>query len=298
MYKGMRIGRATGTTLRLVIAVILLVLAGRAFNAGAQTVIVPSWFASGSKISHQPQARFGQGSGVSSYGTTSSAGQQLPPGILAVGRLIPTGGRLPLSPPLASGARLPLAPSFPLAKPVNYELPYRLNWRLATPAELEVVSFRWELAPGCGRLNALYRGMSSSGKPQQNCILAIDDEDGFLDFLKVVLESQSFMVHTLSNPKEAIEFYEERWREISVVLLDYLLPEMSGQLVFENLQRLNPDVRVVLLTGCEESVAEKMFQKGLRDYIQKPFSMLDIGPRVRDAINAPVVTSSASPSPA
>jgi two-component system cell cycle sensor histidine kinase/response regulator CckA len=140
--------------------------------------------------------------------------------------------------------------------------------------------------------------MSSSGKPQQNCILAIDDEDGFLDFLKVVLESQSFMVHTVSNPKEAIEFYEERWREISVVLLDYLLPEMSGQLVFENLQRLNPDVRVVLLTGCEESVAEKMFQKGLRDYIQKPFSMLDIGPRVRDAINAPVVTSSASPSPA
>jgi CheY-like chemotaxis protein len=49
-----------------------------------------------------------------------------------------------------------------------------------------------------------------------------------------------------------------------MVLLDYLLPEMSGELVFENLQRLNPDVRVVLLTGCEESVADKMLKKGLR----------------------------------
>jgi len=63
---------------------------------------------------------------------------------------------------------------------------------------------------------------------------------------------------------EAIQLYAERWREISMVLLDFLLPEMSGEMVFENLQRLNPDVRVVLLTGCEGSVAEKMFEKGLR----------------------------------
>jgi CheY-like chemotaxis protein len=71
---------------------------------------------------------------------------------------------------------------------------------------------------------------------------------------------------------------------------------MSGDLVFDELQRLNPDVRVVLLTGCEESVAEKMFRKGLRGYLQKPFGIRELGQKIRDAIDVPVVPSSASAS--
>ena len=113
--------------------------------------------------------------------------------------------------------------------------------------------------------------------------------------LKLALECEGFMVHTASSPSEAIKLYEERWREIGMVLLDFLLPEMSGDSVFESLQRLNPDVRVVLLTGCEASVAEKMFTKGLRGYLQKPFSLQDLAQKIREAINAPVLACSASP---
>jgi DNA-binding NtrC family response regulator len=140
--------------------------------------------------------------------------------------------------------------------------------------------------------------MSPRGSSQQNCILAIDDEEGFLSLLKIALECQGFTVHTASTSHEAIKLYEERWRDIGMVFLDFLLPQMSGDLVFEELQRLNPDVRVVLLTGCEESVADKLFQKGLRGYLQKPFNLPDLVQRVRDAIGAPAVSSSASPSPA
>jgi len=112
--------------------------------------------------------------------------------------------------------------------------------------------------------------MTSATCRQQECILAIDDEESFLVMLKTALECYGFCVHTAFSPKEAIKLYEERWRDIGMVLLDYLLPEMSGELVFENLQRLNPDVRVILLTGCEESVADQMLKKGLRGYLQKP----------------------------
>jgi DNA-binding NtrC family response regulator len=140
--------------------------------------------------------------------------------------------------------------------------------------------------------------MTSSNSPQKECILAIDDEEGFLGMLKAVLECYGFMVHTASSPNEAIKLYKERGQNISMVLLDYLLPEMSGELIFDNLQRLNPDVRVVLLTGCEASVADKMLKKGLRGYLQKPFDLPDLAQKVRDAINAPLPARSASPSPA
>ena len=136
--------------------------------------------------------------------------------------------------------------------------------------------------------------MTPGGFPKKECILAIDDEEGFLDILKMTLASQGYLVHTASSPSEAIKLYGERWREISMVLLDHLLPEMSGDSVFENLQRLNPDVRVVLLTACEESVADKMLKTGLRGYLQKPFNLPDLAQKVRDAIDAPILASSAS----
>ena len=116
--------------------------------------------------------------------------------------------------------------------------------------------------------------------------------------LKAALECFNFIVHTASSPKEAITLYRDHQRDISMVLLDYRLPGSSGELVFENLQNLNPDVRVVLLTGLQESVADKMLAKGLRGYLQKPFSLLDLAQKIRNAINSPVWANSASPSPA
>jgi DNA-binding NtrC family response regulator len=138
-----------------------------------------------------------------------------------------------------------------------------------------------------GRRPASLTGMSRNGSPQQNCILAIDDEEGMLVLLKAALECHGYAVHTASSPQEAIKLYEERWREIGMVLLDFLLPQMSGDLVFDELKRLNPDVRVVLLTGCQESVADKMLGKGLRGYLQKPFNLADLAQRVQDAISTP-----------
>jgi DNA-binding NtrC family response regulator len=137
--------------------------------------------------------------------------------------------------------------------------------------------------------------MSSSNCRKKVCVLAIDDEEGLLVLLKAALECQGYAVHTASSPQEAIKLYEERWREIGMVFLDFLLPQMSGDLVFDELKRLNPDVRVVLLTGCEESVADTLFQKGLRGYLQKPFNLPDLAQRVQDAISRPPAPHAASP---
>jgi DNA-binding NtrC family response regulator len=138
--------------------------------------------------------------------------------------------------------------------------------------------------------------MNCSGSTQQHCILAIDDEASFLSFLEAALECQGFRVFTASNPHDAIKLYEERWREIDMVLLDFLLSPRSGDFVFDELQRLNPDVRVVLLTGCDAPVADKMFQKGLRGYLKKPFSLTELARKVEDAISTPSASAAASPS--
>jgi DNA-binding NtrC family response regulator len=128
--------------------------------------------------------------------------------------------------------------------------------------------------------------MSQTSQTGREAILAIDDEDGFLFVLRATLESQGFTVHTASDVNEALAFYKEQLQEIGLVLLDFVMPEMTGERVFECLQQLNPDVRVILVTGHDRNVAEPMFERGLRDFIQKPFCVTDLGQRVRNAIAA------------
>ena|SRR5579859_6210176 len=117
----------------------------------------------------------------------------------------------------------------------------------------------------------------------QKLVLAIDDEPEILEVLRQCLESEGFQV-LAAGPKAGLDLYEKRWGEIGVVLLDYLMPELNGDLVFECLQQTNPDVRVILLTGCDDRVARKMFEAGLRGYIQKPFYIDDLVQRVREEL--------------
>ena len=124
---------------------------------------------------------------------------------------------------------------------------------------------------------------NSSVRPLKQ-VLAIDDEPEVLDVVRRCLEAGGFQVLTASDPKEGLELYEKDHQEIGLVLLDYLMPVMMGDLVFECLQRVNPDVRVILLTGCDDQVAHRMFESGLRGFIQKPFYMEDLLTRVREEL--------------
>ena len=92
-------------------------------------------------------------------------------------------------------------------------------------------------------------------------------------------------MHTAAGAREGIEYYERNWQGIDLVLLDYLMPDMTGDLVLECLQKVNPDVRVILLTACDDNVARRMFETGLRGYIQKPFYLDDLVQRVREEID-------------
>ncbi len=121
---------------------------------------------------------------------------------------------------------------------------------------------------------------------KQRGILAIDDEAEILEVIRRVLGAQGHRVLTAAGAKEGIELYERDWRQIDLVLLDYVMPEMNGDLVFECLRKVNPDVKVILLTACDDNVARKMFDTGLRGYLQKPFYIDDLIQRVLEETDA------------
>lgn len=123
----------------------------------------------------------------------------------------------------------------------------------------------------------------SSAKP---CVLAIDDEKDLLDIIQTTLEGEGYEVLAANHPNEGLKLYEQHWKKIGVVLVDFLMPEMTGDLVFECILRVNPYAKVLLLTACDDHVARRMFEQGLRGFIQKPFYLNDLIARVGEEINS------------
>jgi len=130
--------------------------------------------------------------------------------------------------------------------------------------------------------------MSVEDRQLQAAILAIDDDSETLAVVQATLESAGYTVYTASSGNEGIKLYETHRQEIQVVVLDFMMPDMTGDLVLECLRIINQDVRVMLVTGHGDEVVRKMLALRVCGYLKKPFTISQLVQGVRDALDAPV----------
>ncbi len=118
--------------------------------------------------------------------------------------------------------------------------------------------------------------MTTTLKP---LVLAVDDEKGVTKVIKVELEAQGFRVITADAGGQALRLAEEQRPDI--ILLDVLMPDMTGLEVMRKLKD-ELDVPVLLVTG-KDSPMDKLrgLELGADDYIVKPFSIEELGARLR-----------------
>jgi len=127
--------------------------------------------------------------------------------------------------------------------------------------------------------------VSSAESGSQQCvILAIDDETQILDSIRRTLIREGWVVLTASDPAEGLRLYGEYWQGISLVLLDYFLPDKRGDEVWESLKRINPQVRVLLMTASDDYVPPQMLHGGICGFIMKPATRKELLRRIREAL--------------
>jgi DNA-binding NtrC family response regulator len=119
---------------------------------------------------------------------------------------------------------------------------------------------------------------------QQDIVLVIDDDTEMLHLTQVALDSEGYSAHTASNPKEGIEYYKEHWRDVKLVLLDFLMPEMTGDQVAERLREIDPEVQVLMVTGYPDRIPANKLQNGICGLLPKPFRLDELVERVRHAL--------------
>ena len=81
-------------------------------------------------------------------------------------------------------------------------------------------------------------------------IIAVDDDSGILDSLKVVLKKSGYALTTFSNPLEAIEHLKKEHYDL--LLLDFIMDELHGDQVVEEIRKFDKSLYILLLTGHKD----------------------------------------------
>ncbi len=117
-------------------------------------------------------------------------------------------------------------------------------------------------------------------------ILLIDDEDIIIDVGRSMLEKLGYDVFTAKSGREAVNLFRGRKTEISLIILDMIMPDMNGNETFDHLKKIDPDVNVLLSSGYSvDEKANEIMLKGCKGFIQKPFNLKTIAQKVREIID-------------
>ena len=118
-------------------------------------------------------------------------------------------------------------------------------------------------------------------------VLIVDDDDLIRELGREMLGLAGYRVLTAANGIEALEIYKNLGAEISLVILDLLMPEMDGTKCLEELLTIDPEVKVLVASGYTlDGVGERSLQKGAKGFISKPFETKQLLKSIFDALNA------------
>lgn len=111
-------------------------------------------------------------------------------------------------------------------------------------------------------------------------ILIVEDEKGIVDFLKQGLEEEGFTVSTAFNGKDGLDKVQSL--NIDLILLDWMLPNMTGIEVCKAIRAQNIVTPIIFLTA-KDTVQETIegLKAGANDYIKKPFSFEELLERIK-----------------
>ncbi len=114
----------------------------------------------------------------------------------------------------------------------------------------------------------------------------MDDEDFVRDLGQEILQQAGYKVIIAQTGKEALEIYRAKRGAISLVLLDLIMPEMSGRQCISEFLRLNPKAKILIISGyVSETGLKEALAVGAQGFVSKPFDVAKFLRQVRNVLD-------------
>jgi len=116
-------------------------------------------------------------------------------------------------------------------------------------------------------------------------ILVVEDERHLAMGIKFNLEQEGYRVTAVTSGPEALQTIEENEPEVDLIILDIMLPGMSGYALCEQLRERGNDVPIMILSARTLAEDRKRgFDVGANQYLSKPFDLDELLSRVRNLL--------------
>ncbi len=124
-------------------------------------------------------------------------------------------------------------------------------------------------------------------KGSRELILLVDDDSEVLEHTGEILDFEDYKFITAKDGLEALQIYRRLGRDIALVILDFFLPVMNGDAIFDELKAIDPKVQVVLSSGFgEQAELGSMLGRGLCGFIPKPYTHEKLIAQIRSILDA------------
>ena len=118
-------------------------------------------------------------------------------------------------------------------------------------------------------------------------VLLVDDEEGPILVEELMLKELGYTVLIARSGTEAVDLYQANSNSIDLVALDMIMPEKTGRATYEELQTINPQIKVLLVSGYSlNKQVEELIAQGCSGFIQKPFDILELSQKLREILDA------------
>lgn len=118
-------------------------------------------------------------------------------------------------------------------------------------------------------------------------ILLIDDEEFIITIGEALLTQRGYKVLTAKSGKQALKLIEEDQPEtIDLVLMDMIMPGMTGEELFNTIHSLRPQLPVILSSGySRDEKIDKIISNGCNGFIKKPYTMANLSQKIRGTLS-------------
>lgn len=114
--------------------------------------------------------------------------------------------------------------------------------------------------------------------------LVVDDEELVRTVAREMLERLGLEVDVVESGSEAVARYRRDPAAVDVVFLDMVMPGVDGRACLQQLREIDPETRVVLMTGYSGEGAQGVLDEGARAFVQKPFQLSDLARATREVL--------------
>ena len=117
-------------------------------------------------------------------------------------------------------------------------------------------------------------------------ILLVDDEECIRSLGENLLNRYGYTVHTAPDGESALELYRKEQKRIHLIVLDLIMPGMGGRRCLEELININPEVKVIVISGYSDAGSMKeSIEARAKRFIGKPYKDVEMLQIVREVLD-------------